>query len=265
MTLNIKPYYESNGITLFNSDWSTILPYLDSESIDCVLTDPPFGINYQNNYTKELHRKIVGDSEQFSYKPFAEQCFRLQKDETSFFSYTGWSEYPLHFMDVRDVGFLVKEPLIVQKRPSGKTDLYGSFQSNADWIIFATKGRFKFRQTQLVKNKKAGTIPNKGRNPVPQFKTRLPSCWFGESYPWSTENPATNTSHRHPTRKTIKLMTWLLSLSTDVGDLVLDPFAGSGTTLLAAQQIGRRAIGVEIEEKYCELISSRLEELNGIK
>lgn len=264
MTLNIKPYYQNGGVTLFHADWSAVLPCLESESVDCVLTDPPFGIDYQNNYTHDPHHKLAGDSGPFSYKPFAEQCFRLQKDGTAFFGYTGWSEYPSHFGDVRAAGFLVKEPLIVQKRPSGKTDLHGSFQSNADWLIFAAKGRFTFRQTQLVKNKKAGVVPNKGRKPVPEFKTRLPACWFGEGYPWSTENPATNPDHRHPTRKTVELMTWLLSLSTDINDLVLDPFAGSGTTLLAARQTGRRAVGVEIEERYCELAARRLDEVGAL-
>ncbi len=60
----------------------------------------------------------------------------------------------------------------------------------------------------------------------------------------------------HPTQKPIALMTWCLSFLPD--DVVLDPFMGSGTTLRAAKDNGRRAIGIELEEKYCEIAAKRL-------
>lgn len=63
---------------------------------------------------------------------------------------------------------------------------------------------------------------------------------------------------QHPTQKPEGLMRWCLSLRwTDVGD-VLDPFMGSGTTLRAAKDLGRKAIGIEIEERYCEIAAKRL-------
>ena len=63
---------------------------------------------------------------------------------------------------------------------------------------------------------------------------------------------------QHPTQKPLGLMRWCLSLRwTDEGD-VLDPFMGSGTTLRAAKDLGRRAIGIEIEERYCEIAAKRL-------
>jgi DNA modification methylase len=62
---------------------------------------------------------------------------------------------------------------------------------------------------------------------------------------------------KHPTQKPIKLMTWCLSFFPDART-ILDPFMGSGTTLVAAKQLGRRAIGIELEEKYCEIAVQRL-------
>jgi DNA modification methylase len=62
----------------------------------------------------------------------------------------------------------------------------------------------------------------------------------------------------HPCPKPLRLMTWLLAECSDPGDLVVDPFAGSGTTLRAAKDLGRRAIGVELEERYCEIAANRL-------
>lgn len=60
----------------------------------------------------------------------------------------------------------------------------------------------------------------------------------------------------HPTEKPINLMTKIIS--ANVGDFILDPFMGSGTTLRAAKDLGRKAIGIEIEEKYCEIAAKRM-------
>ena len=156
----------------------------------------------------------------------------------------------------------MKEPIICQKRPSGTTDLYGSFQSNADWILFATKGRFKFKNTHLVHNKKAGVIPNIGRKPVPEYKQRLPACWFGAEYPWSTVNPSFQAKHgiHHATIKSIEFIKWLILLSTGENEIVIDPFLGSGTTALAAIETGRHYFCSEIDTNYFSLAKKRIQE-----
>jgi DNA modification methylase len=61
----------------------------------------------------------------------------------------------------------------------------------------------------------------------------------------------------HPTQKPVKLMTWCLSFFPDA-QTILDPFMGSGTTLVAAKQLGRQGIGIELEERYCEIAALRL-------
>ena len=63
--------------------------------------------------------------------------------------------------------------------------------------------------------------------------------------------------HLHPTQKPVRLMEWCLSLAPDC-QTVLDPFLGSGTTAVACKQLGRKCIGVEISEKYCEIAVKRL-------
>lgn len=61
----------------------------------------------------------------------------------------------------------------------------------------------------------------------------------------------------HPSPKPVRLMTWLVEHGSPPGGLVVDPFMGSGSTLVAAKQGGRRAIGIEIEERYCEIAAQR--------
>ncbi len=62
----------------------------------------------------------------------------------------------------------------------------------------------------------------------------------------------------HPTEKPLSLVMELVELFSNPNDVILDPFMGSGTTLLAAKLLGRRAIGIELDEKYCEVAANRL-------
>lgn len=241
-------------------DYKTFFSTIEDSSVDLILTDPPFGINYQNNYTHKKHKKIVGDESFFSYQLLAKESYRILKPNTACFIFTGWSEYPVHFQEVKDSGFVMKEPLIGQKRPSGTSDLYGSFQTNCDWCMFAHKGRFRFKKTQLLRNKKAGVVPNKGRKPVPTFKTRMPSCWFGQEFPISSENSAYQKANKmfHPTIKGLEFIKWLIQLSTNPGDIVVDPFAGTGTVAEACIQLNRKYMVCEIDEEYVKYIRKRI-------
>jgi len=69
---------------------------------------------------------------------------------------------------------------------------------------------------------------------------------------------ADDQNHGHPCSKPLSVMRWLIGDASKQGDLVLDPFMGSGTTLVAARELGRRAVGIEINEEYCEIAVKRL-------
>ena len=65
----------------------------------------------------------------------------------------------------------------------------------------------------------------------------------------------------HPAPKPIALYRWLVAVGSDNGATILDPFMGSGTTLRAAKDLGRKAIGIEIEERYCEIAAQRMSQM----
>ena len=247
------------------SDYMHLLAGIPSGSADLVFTDPPYGVNYQNPYTKDKFPVISGDSEFFSYSALAREAYRILRPGTCFLAFTGWSTYPRHFDEIAAEGFTMKEPIIGQKRPSGTTDLEGSFQTNSDWVIFAHKGRFKFHSTELLRNKRAGTVPNKGRKPVPEWKRRFPSAWFGPNFPYSSENPqfqkklkAIGAKARHPTIKGREFCEWLIQLTTHKGGMVVDPFAGSGTIPLAAAALGRSVVAGDKIAAFAELTKLRI-------
>ena len=220
------------------------LKQIPDESVDCVITDPPFGISYQNHNKKsKLTPMLAGDVGSFDYAELAEQCFRILRNDTAFFCFTGWSVYPKHFRQVERAGFLMKEPLMAGRNPSGTGNLEGTFSSVTDWIIFGHKGRFKFRSTQLLRNSTAASCR------VGLWKTRFPAVWMGSDYPYSSL-PAAQNHTEHPTPKNPQFLKWLILLCTDPGQVVLDPFAGTGSTLVAARELGRRYCGFELEEKF---------------
>jgi len=97
------------------------------------------------------------------------------------------------------------------------------------------------------------------------FKTFLPVLFYGTApnlhkgaKPNTLHSNATADKNGHPCPKPTEWMRWLVSLVAEESDVVVDPFMGSGTTLVAAKLDGRRAIGIEIEEQYCEIAAKRL-------
>ena len=87
------------------------------------------------------------------------------------------------------------------------------------------------------------------------------SNWEGRelAYPTNVLHMATECGNKgHQAAFPEQLPTWFIRLFTDIGDNVLDPFAGSGTTLIAAHKLGRSSIGIDISKEYCELMRTRL-------
>jgi len=241
-------------------DYSELINQLPNECVELILTDPPYGIMYQNCFTDNKIPHLIGDTNSgVDYMLFAEQCYRvLQKDSHAYF-FTRFDRYPYHFECLKQAGFNIKNCLVVEKgHIGGIGDLLGSYANNSEWVIFCHKGRRLFNKTRLVKN-----IYPSGRysgNPKVTYKTRFNSCWFGEGLPKATPNSnwRVKNAFEHPTIKNTEFLEWLIQISSNPNDIVFDPFMGSGSTALAAVNTGRRYLGCEINLEHCRLSQARL-------
>jgi site-specific DNA-methyltransferase (adenine-specific) len=98
------------------------------------------------------------------------------------------------------------------------------------------------------------------------WKPGADRAWYaGRSEDSVFEVPRASVNAEHPTAKPVALVTAMLKNSTKHGDLVLDPFLGSGTTLIAAEQLGRRCAGIELDPRYVDVAVARFEAFTGKK
>ncbi len=249
---------------IYCMDCLALMKQIPDETVDLVLTDPPYGISYQNQFTNHRHAVLKGDSG-IPYEEFAKECYRILKGDTHAYFFTRFDCYPYHYESLKKAGFSVKNCMIVEKGTVGGIgDLKGSFANNAEWIIFCQKGRRVFNHTKLLENrKKAGVFYHRGRNePSQKYKTRFNACWFGADYPKATYNSAWQKRNGiyHPTIKNVECLSWLIQISSSLGELVFDGYMGTGSTALAARQNGRNYLGAEIDPEHFKTIQKRLNE-----
>lgn len=246
---------------IYQIDFFEGVKLIPDESIDIIVTDPPYGINYQSNWgrgDKKLKlNKIENDNnleEWFGH--FSNECYRVLKNNTALYCFTRFDVYPYMYTKLIDAGFAIKNLLVLQKgQKGGNGDLQAQYSNDCELMIYANKGRRKFNQTKLAKTD--------GRKGSAEYRTRLPNVWFDtkyNTYPKSTVNVSNQDGDIiHPTEKNVELIDWLLQISSNENDIVLDPFMGSGTTAVSCLKNNRRFLGFEIESKYIELSNKRIE------
>ena len=230
------------------------------ECIDLCVTDPPYGIEYQSNGSLKKKDKIKNDNT-VDYKAFGELVYSLLKPNSHAYFFTRFDVYPEHYRQLTEIGFNIKNLLVAEKmQVGGLGDLQASFANNIELVIFAQKGRRKFNHTQLMKTTKPiGKSPNRYTNPTGEYKKRLPVLWkLSEGYPEAVENSAKTKNNPHPTPKNHKYLEWLIKLSSNENDIVLDPFAGSGSLMEACENTGRNYVCYEIDKVFYEYAKNRV-------
>lgn len=212
--------------TIIHGDSLTVLRQMEPESVDAIITDPPYGINY----ISQTGASIKNDKAPFIW--FLYDAFRVLKSGASgrgtLICFTRWDVEQVFIDAIKLAGFAVKSEVIWDKVYHGMGDTKAAFAPTHENIVFAVKGKFSFpghRPRDLITFQKLGSA-----------------------------------QMVHPTEKPVGLMASLITSVTKPGDLILDPFAGSGSTLVAAKKTGRRFIGVELDDEYFEKARRRIEE-----
>lgn len=242
----MEPYYEHGGITIYHGDCREVLPTLEAESVRLLWTDPPYG---HGNQDGDLQAARVRDGVKGARKRPTEAIANDTQEEM---------RLVVDEMLSASERLLIPDcccccaggggPKVTFAWLANRMDSRGLQFFHA--IVWDKSGRghglgWRFRRDYefvMVGHKRGGKLSWR------EADRAEPNIVFVQP----TDNDL------HPTEKPAALVEWFINLTTEPGDLILDPFAGSGTTLEAAKSCGRRAIGIEIEERYCELAANRL-------
>ena len=223
--LVLRPYYQDASVTIYHGDCREILEH--APTIDLVLTDPPYGMAYNSGWTK-VSNAIRSDGVRQGVRLLRAALFemlpRLAPD-AHLYTFCHWESWP-DFYDAASTYFNLRNALIWWKDRGGMGDLRHEYGKDYEVILFGARGR-----RELTGSRDGCVI--EGIAPCPP------------------------NNRNHPTEKPDALMRYLIEKSCPPGGMVCDPFMGAGATLVAAKSVGRRAIGVELEEKYCEIAARR--------
>lgn len=214
------PFYQRGRMLVFHGDCLSLLPLCPSRSVDFVLTDPPYLVNYEGRWDGE-RKAIVGDDDATWLYPAFSEIWRVLKDDAFAVSFYGWPHSDVFAGVFKAVGFRLVSHLVFVKNVWG----LGRFtRGQHETAFLLAKGRPKAKGDRV-----------------------------SDVFEWTREQDPV-----HPNQKPTGPLRQILSAYAPPSGIVLDPFMGSGSTLRAAKDLGMKAVGIEIEQRYCRLAASRL-------
>lgn len=217
----MKPYYEQSGITIYHGDCRDVLP---SVSADVCVTDPPYGVGYESAWGGTSFGPITGD------EAVSVDWLAMVRPDT-LYCFTRWDVLVEWLSAIRATGRRVRDVLVWDKLAHGAGDPEKAWAPCYELIIYASVTALPLAR------------------PRPQNVLRCARVDGGAIGRGELV---------HPAQKPVALIGGILRKHSGLS--VLDPFMGSGTTLVAAKTLNRQAIGIEFEEKYCEIAAKRLQQ-----
>ena len=253
----MKPYYEADGITIYHGEACATLAQLPEASCDVLLTDPPYssggmfrgdrnrpvdekytqptkGAN--GEFVKQYNGIFGGDNrDQRTWMMWtigwSGNALRVVRPGGYGFMFTDWRQLPAT-TDVLQLGGWSWRGLVTwDKGQHTGIPVRGLFRSNVEFIPWGTVGAIKDRER------------------VTEFPGSVVTAPIAANADGAKD---------HPTQKPTALLQHLLAIVPGERLTVLDPFMGSGSTLVAARNLGHKCIGIEVEERYCEIAANRL-------
>jgi site-specific DNA-methyltransferase (adenine-specific) len=199
------------------ADWRNFMPIIGDNTIDLVVSDPPYGMNFQSSHREVKYDKIANDDNLDWLPDWVAELKRVAKENAHLYIFCSWHKIDV-FKQEFERHFRVKNVLIWVKNNTGMGDLYGDYAPQYEMILFCSNGEKKLkgrRDSSVLSAKITGNV-------------------------------------NHPTEKPVKLLSFLVEKSSNEGDLVLDTFAGSFSTAQACKQTKRNFVSCEINPDYCE-------------
>jgi site-specific DNA-methyltransferase (adenine-specific) len=215
-----EPYYQDDHCTIYHGDCREVLPGLTA---DAIVTDPPFKLSqsYAGNVDADNLDAVA------SIKDTAVALrSALRPGGVAIVIYDN-RIMPFGIDAMRRAGWQYLRLLAFYRRWGNAHQLHGWMSTTDPVLVFVNPGG----------------------------KPTFHGEWRHDCYIRATPEPV---DFGHPAQKPADMMRHLVERVTPPGGVVLDPYAGSGSTLVAASQTGRKAIGIEIEERYCEIAAKRL-------
>jgi site-specific DNA-methyltransferase (adenine-specific) len=231
--------YQSERATLYLGDCMEVLPTLKKGSADLLVTDPPYGVSYRSNMRTERFDAIAGDdSPDIALSALAVSMRVLRAFRHAYvFGFT-----PEQLENIMQLSKPVE--LIWDKENIGMGNLSTPWAPQHERLTFGayvpSAANRRDGKSSLSARMRKGSVLR-----VPRKNSR------------SVKN--------HPTEKPVALLSQLIESSSCVGDTVLDPFMGSGSTCVAAILAGRKTVGIELDHGYTETAVARVREAERIR
>lgn len=224
--------YESDLATIYHGRAEDLLPALPKESVDLVCTDPPYGVDWQSNRRAERFDRLDGDgadgASRETIHEVIRECVRLVRQNRHLYVFG-----PADVLDGQKVSEVVQ--LVWDKVALGSGDVTAAWAPSHEQINFTVS---KYRHA--------------GKTGTSTLPTRM-----RKGSVLSYARP-TGRNVRHPSEKPVALIRELLESSSRQGDVVLDPFSGSGSTAVAAVLTGRRVIACDTSSRWVEMTVERV-------
>ena len=227
---------------------------IPDEKIDLVVTDPPFAINFKAkkaNYNRTASRVLSGYNEitKENYYEFTlnwmSQCFRILKESGGMYVFSGWNNLADILNAIEEIGFITVNHIIWKYQFGVVTNRkFVTSHYHCLYICKNDKKRKFFpyeRFGKEEKNNQGRSLHYKDKEDVWEIKREY---WTGDE--------------KTPTKLPAEIIKKILQYSSEEGDLVFDPFLGSGQTAVVSKLLKRNYMGFEIVKEYFDFISKRL-------
>ena len=216
--------YAQPFIRLINGDCLEVMKDIPANSIDAIITDPPYGVSYQSNMRKNKFGLMANDD--ITDAAWLAFGARTLKEGGMIYCFSRWDVLGQWKNLIQFFGLEVRSCIVWDKGRGGMGDLVGSYAPSYEMIIVAARGR------NSLKN-------GRGRDVIQVAPHR--------------------SNMLHPAQKPVELLEQLIKDSTNEGDTVLDCFMGSGSTMEACVNTGRKGIGIELSKDYYHISKKRIE------